>query len=368
MFKAVTGRPLVVETVDPTAPTLAGLWRRLQNRGGVGTPFLAWEWFSALAEEPTLSRHCVVLVASRRGGSPIGLFPVEIDSRCGRLRVLRCAGTEWLGADHLDVVAAPSDRDAVASAIARHMVRRLRWDLADLEGLAGDGALTAALIRELRWPRCAIRRVASEPVPVISLQGPDSEEVLRRLRRRSARGTKSAQRAGGGYSVVEDPAAVGPVLESLMEMHNDRFGDESVVFSTPELRSFHVRAATRLAAAGMARVCRLSTDTTDIALEYVLLMDDRAFSYQSGFRPDGGHSPGRTVMCRSMLTAAEEGRNEYDLLRGDEEYKSGYATGDRSDAHVRALGFTPRSAIWLARRGLHRLTTLSRVASGGPHG
>jgi CelD/BcsL family acetyltransferase involved in cellulose biosynthesis len=189
-----------------------------------------------------------------------------------------------------------------------------------------------------------------EAVPVVALQGPEAEEVRARLRRRSARGLKGAERAGGGYSVVTDPAELGPVLEDLMDMHNARFGERSGVFSTPELRAFHVRAATRLAAAGMARVCRLSTAERDIALEYVLMMGDRAFSYQSGFCAEGGHSPGRTGMCLAILTAAEEGRLEYDLLRGDEAYKADYASGSRPDVHLRALRPTPVALRWAGRR------------------
>jgi CelD/BcsL family acetyltransferase involved in cellulose biosynthesis len=165
---------------------------------------------------------------------------------------------------------------------------------------------------------------------------------------------KAARRARGGYSVVEDPEEVGRLLESLMDLHNQRFGERSAVFATKELRDFHVRAASRLARSGYARVCRLSAAETDIALEYVLLLEDRAFSYQSGFRPDVGHAPGRTVMCLAMLTAMDEGRREYDLLRGDEAYKSEYATHDRSDVRIRALRPTPVVAAWAVRMLVRR--------------
>ncbi|MGY1621152.1 GNAT family N-acetyltransferase [Geodermatophilus sp. SYSU D00965] len=320
----------------------------------MSTPFLTWEWFSALSEEPTLSRHSVVLVARDRDGAELGLLPVEIVRTAGGLRTVRCTGSAELGADHIDVVAVPEHRDAVAAAIARHITRDLRWDLADFEGLLHDGALARALRRELGRPWCLPRRPCVEAVPVVGLRGHSAEQVRQRLHRRSIRGLKSVQRAGGGYSVVEDPELVGPLLESLMDMHNDRFGEQSAVFASPELRRFHVTAATRMAAAGTARVCRLSTAEGDVALEYVLLLGDRAYSYQSGFRPDGGHSPGRTVMCRSILTAAEEGRTEYDLLRGDEAYKEEYTTGTRLDVRLRALRPTPRTVVWLAGRLRHR--------------
>ena len=344
MLERTTGR-LVVRAVDPSTPALASEWRRLQERGGVVTPFLTWEWFSALADSPTLARHCVVLVVDRPGGQTAGILPLEVAPDPKGLRVVRCAAAGDLGADHLDVVAAPRDREEVAAAAARYVTRVLRWDMADFEGLLQDGALARALTRELRWPRCLPLPAQVEPVAVMDLR---SEEVRQRLLRRGARGLKWVQRAGGDFSGVTDPAEVGAALETLMDLHNDRFGERSVVFSTPERRTFHLTAATRLAAAGMARVNRLSTADQDIAFEYVLLHGNRVYAYQSAFRPGVGHSPGRTVMCQGVLALADEGWVEYDFLRGEEDYKTDYATGSRPDVRLRALRPTPRAAGWLA--------------------
>jgi CelD/BcsL family acetyltransferase involved in cellulose biosynthesis len=346
MVECSTG-DLVVRPVAPSAPVVAPAWRALQEHGGVGTPFLTWEWFSALAESPVLARHCVVLVVERPGGRTVGILPLEVAPDPTGLRVVRCAAAGDLGADHLDVVAAPADREEVAAAVARYVTRVLRWDMADFAGLLQDGALHGALSRELRWPRCLSLPAEVEPVAVVDLR---SEEARQRLVRRSARGMKWVQRAGGGFTGVADPAGVRSALETLMDMHNDRFGERSVVFATPERRTFHLTAAARLAAAGMARVNRLSTADQDIALEYVLLHGERAYSYQSAFRPGVGHSPGRTAMCRSILAAADDGRVEYDFLRGDEDYKADYATGSRPDVRLRAVRPTARAAGWLAGR------------------
>jgi len=351
---------LVVRSVDPSTPALATQWGRLQELGGVGTPFLTWEWFSALSESPTLGRHCVVLEIGRPGGQTAGVIPLEIAPGPQGLRVVRCAAAADLGADHLDVVAAPRDREEVATAAARFVTRELQWDMADFEGLLQGGALARALQRELRWPRCLSLPPEVEQVAVLDLR---SEEARERLVRRSARGLKWVRRAGGGFASVTDPADVGAALETLMDLHNERFGERSVVFSTPERRAFHRTAATRLAAAGMARVDRLSTADEDLALEYVLLHGNRAYGYQSAFRPGAGHSPGRTAMCQSILAVAREGRVEYDFLRGDEDYKADYATGSRPDVRLRALRPTPRAARWLAGRMGHRV-----VRTLGPRG
>jgi CelD/BcsL family acetyltransferase involved in cellulose biosynthesis len=357
-----TAGGLVVRTVTPSTPGLASEWRRLQELGGVGTPFLTWERFSALTESPTLGRHCVVLEVGRPGGRTAGVLPLEVAPGPHGLRVVRCAGAAELGADHLDVVAAPRDREEVAVTAARYVTRELRWDLADFEGLLQGGALDRALQEELRWPRCLSLPPEVEQVAVLDLR---SDEARQRLVRRSARGLTWARQAGGGFSSVTDPAEVGAALESLMDLHNERFGERSVVFSTPARRAFHLTAATRLAEAGMARVDRLSTANQDLALEYVLLHEDRAYGYRSAFRPGVGHSPGRTAMCQSILALASEGRVEYDFLRGDEEYKADYATASRPDVRLRALRLNPRATGWLAGRlGSRLVRTLDRRRAG----
>jgi CelD/BcsL family acetyltransferase involved in cellulose biosynthesis len=96
-----------------------------------------------------------------------------------------------------------------------------------------------------------------------------------------------------------------------------------------------------------------------------LLHEDRAYAYQSAFRPGVGHSPGRTVMCQAILDLAGEGLVEYDFLRGDEDYKADYATGSRPDVRLRALRPTPRAAGWLAGRlGRRVATALDRRRRG----
>jgi CelD/BcsL family acetyltransferase involved in cellulose biosynthesis len=100
-------------------------------------------------------------------------------------------------------------------------------------------------------------------------------------------------------------------------------------------------------------------------MEYVLLLEDRAFGYQSGFLPEAAHAPGRTVMCSSILTALDEGRRLYDFLRGDEAYKAEYATAHHDDVRIQAVRVSPATAGWAARILLRKLASASRRGAGG---
>jgi CelD/BcsL family acetyltransferase involved in cellulose biosynthesis len=363
---------LRVERCTVTDDVVGATWRRLQAEDAVPVPFLTFEWCSSLAEVPEAWNRLTVLLV-RRDAEPIALFPIEwrqgFDGRFGRmpeqLVAVGPAGWQWLAPDHLDVVAAPQDREAAAEAISHHLMRHADWDVADFQGLAGGGALAAALSRRVRSPRFAVRSTQQHS-PVVTLGQRSEQELLpsRNLRQQIRRGLRSAQRRGGGLSVATDPDEVALLLKDMMQLHNARFGSSSRVFATPARRRFHILAARRLAAAGRARIYRLSSGEEHAALLYALSHGRRLYYYSLGIAPDRSPSPGRTVIGQAVLSAAAEGFEEFDLLRGDHDFKWRFADHGRADLTVRALRLTPRNAVFTSpllvrhlvrrvKRGIH---------------
>ncbi len=357
-----------VERRAITDSVVADTWRRLQAAGGVPVPFMTYEWCSSLAEVPEAWSRLAVLLA-RRDSQPVALFPVEwtlgFEGRLGRwaqhLVALGPAGWQWLAPDRLDVVALPADRHGAAQAIGRHLVDHADWDLADFQGLDDGGALASALLGTLRYPSFAAWP-KREDSPAVSLAGRNEHELLpsRNLRQQVRRGLRIAQRSGGGLEIVCDPERVAHLLEDLMVLHNARFGYRSRVFSTDARRRFHVLAATRLAAVGMARIYRLSSDGAHAALLYALIRERCIYYYSMGVAPDRGLSPGRTILGQAVLSAAEEGFEQFDLLRGDHDFKWRFADQTLTDLKIQALRLTPRNVVLasplLSRRIRRRLS------------
>lgn len=346
--------------VQPLAladPRVALAWRQLQAAGGVSSPFLVWELFSALAKIPELSGGAQVLVVDD-GHRPVGLLPVEPRDGPSGLPALGLT-PPWLGADHLDVVAEPRDRPAVAGAVVRHLAARTDWQLLDLDGLDQSGALTGQLGRILRPPRFLPLPPIGIPVPCVAL--PDRTESLRsNAIKEAARKLRSIERGGGGFSVVSSPERVAGLLEELMGLHNQRFGAVSAVFSTEARRRFHLLAAHNMAEAGMARIYRLVVDGANAGLQYDFVLGDRVYFYQSGIEPTAGRSPGLVVLGSAIRSAADEGFAEFDLLRGDEPYKLRFSTGTRQDLRLVVLRVTAAAALrggtWAAGRAVRLLT------------
>ncbi|CAN5254537.1 GNAT family N-acetyltransferase [soil metagenome] len=336
--------PVTVVAVTPGDPAVRAVWCGLQERGGVSSPFLSWEWFSALADQPDLARAVRVLVV-RDASRPIGLLPLEWARSARGLRTVGIPGWRWLAPDHLDVVATAGHRRVVAQALTDHLAGRRDWDVLDLEGLDSEGSLATAVRGLLRPPRFLPRGPEPVTAPYVDLRSRPRERLVtsRKLRSQVRRTLREAEAAGGGLSTERDPGRVEALVDELMRLHNARLGAVSEVFATSARRRFHRLAARRLAGAGHARVYRLATGSGSAGLGYALSWDDRLLFYAMGIDPGAALSPGMTLVGQALAGAADEGFAELDLLRGEEAYKLRLATGVRRDVRLRVLRPSPRT-------------------------
>jgi CelD/BcsL family acetyltransferase involved in cellulose biosynthesis len=119
------------------------------------------------------------------------------------------------------------------------------------------------------------------------------------------------------------------------------------------------------------RLLLLCVDGAPIAAWYGWMIGGRYAYYQAGFDPAWSRSsPGLVLLAETVRIATEEGAREYDLLRGDEDFKFRFAAGTRTGrslsmavpGHPAALR---ASAANLARLAWHRLPERSRMRLRG---
>jgi CelD/BcsL family acetyltransferase involved in cellulose biosynthesis len=121
-------------------------------------------------------------------------------------------------------------------------------------------------------------------------------------------------------------------IDLVMELHNSRWRGRggSDAFHTPGLVAFH-REFSRLALKrGWLRLYVLRLNQKPAACLYGFLYGKTFYFYQSGLDPAfQKQSVGLVSMGLGIKSAIEEGAEEYDLLHGNEEYKSHWSGKSR---------------------------------------
>ena len=106
--------------------------------------------------------------------------------------------------------------------------------------------------------------------------------------------------------------------------NSNTFG--STAFRTSSLRAFHEDATRRMLESGRLRLHTLRLDGAPAAVTYCFAHHNRYFLYQHGFNERfRRHSVGLVALACTIRAAIEEGALEFDMLYGDEPYKSLWA-------------------------------------------
>jgi len=330
---------------------LAVAWDDLAADQPLPTPFLRSWWLEhAPAGE-------LVVVCCLAGGRLVGGLALERDRvGAGPLAIerLRSPGQGVLAPDHLDLIATPEHRDAVAAAVLGWM-RRPGSRVVDLDGLAAEGTLGAVLGGEERGRTGAPWAALPEDAAAYLAARPG------RLRSTVDRTGKRLARAGARHRAVPIEEAE-RALDDLARLHEGRWADESAFLAGwPRFR----RAALAGMRAGEVTLDEVVTaDGSVVATELDFVVAGRTSFYQAG-RDTSREWRGAGSVLRAEIVrrAIDAGHREYDLLRGDEPYKADWADRRREVVRLRR-GFGPLGlAAVAADRGRARVGTLSRAAS-----
>lgn len=336
---------------DGAAPgELDAEWRAIAEQRG--SAFMLPEWYAAWMRhygERADGRIMPVLDADR---NLLGLMPlVQMGG------ALRFAGAN-LG-DRFQPIAPLRSEDAVAAAIAPqleqaryvvldHVDRSDRW----------PAAIQAASQRPLR--RITTR---TDVLPFIDLAGLSWEDYLgsrsRNFRSQVRRKMRKLEREHDAtFRRTEDATELAADLDTFFELHDARWsprGGSSL--SSERARSFHRDFAASLLERGWLRLWFLELDGEPVATWYGWSFGGRYAYYLGGFAPEWTEqSVGFVLLAHTIRAATEEGADEYDLLRGGEEYKARFATGERHvETVVLVAAASPARALVWAEAELWRL-------------
>lgn len=322
-------------------------WTRLAEASR--NVFATWEWAETWLRHHGHGREVTIAIFSR-AGDVVGILPLIHGSRHLRL-VTRLVGHG--PADEAGPICAAADREEVAAAVPEAL-RRAGRRIVLLERLPAWTDWAGAL---------GGRVVAGEASPVLALPAGTWDDLLagwsanrrgqaRRLERQLARTHAHT------YALTTDEAALDADLDALFSLHRARW-EEVTPFVAEQ--AFHRDFARTALRQGWLRLRRMEIDGRPVAAWYGLRFGDVESYYQAGrdpaFESDG---VGRALLLHSIRAALESGATEYRFLRGNEAFKTRFATDDQGIVSV-AVGRDPVSRGLIAMGDRMRRSPIRRT-------
>lgn len=327
---------IAVELIDDE-PGLAGVipdWRRLAEARG--NAFLTPEWFLASLRCGGDGWRPLVAVVRDEGGGLRGLLPFARPPRRRERRLLlggpiRC--------DLLHPVAEPADEEVVGTAAAAAVVARCRRPLLVLGNAGPNTAWWRAIAAS---GRLAAIDGPENVLPCIDLTGLDWDGYLaersRGLRSQIGRKMRNLHRDHKvKLRLTANQQELDKDLPTLFRLHDARWRERpgASSLSDPLLRDFHADFCSAALARGWLRLLTLEVDETPAASWYGWRLGDRWSYYQAGFDPAWSrHSVGLLILAESIKEAIADGASGYDMLLGDEAFKSRFAGSCRRARRV----------------------------------
>jgi CelD/BcsL family acetyltransferase involved in cellulose biosynthesis len=312
-------------------------WNDLVRRSCNDTLFLTWEWQSTWWKH--LGEGDLLLLGFRADGCLVGIAPLFRTETADGQTVIHMVGCRDVS-DYLDLIVEEGQEEAVYSALLDYLATEApEWDLVDLCNIPQD-SLTSVRLRELAEARGYQTLVETEDVcPLIhlpatwddylmSIDKKQRHEIRRKLRR--AEGVADTR-----FVVVGPEHDLRAEMETFIDLHQ-KSAPEKDKFMDPTMQEFFYDAAQVLQGAGWLQLAFIEINGVKAATLLNFDYGNDILVYNSGFDPQEFYqlSPGILVTARSIEYAIELGRDTFDFLRGDEEYK--YRFGAQ-DTEVRRL-------------------------------
>ena len=332
----------------PIEPLLAD-WERLFEADDEATPFSSPGWARAWWRHWAGDAGAFV-VTVRRDGRLVGLAPLVLGRR-GPFRVLTEAGRP--PGNYWDVLAEPDVRPEAAAAVMRELAaHRSEWHALLLGGVR-EGSATEHAVLAAGLP---LRRRRPTPYPGIDLPGTFDDYLagLPRKRRKDLR--RHLRRLDDGQLElrhVRDPADLRAAMDRWQDIRvrwwRDRGKDMDPEHASARFLDFMHDAMAELVPAGLGEVWELRQDGQVVGVEVNLADRRRYYSWMGAYDPAVSHlGLGKLAIGESIRESIEAGREYYDLMVGDEDYKYWYGATDRHCRWTMVGNGRPRSRVALA--------------------
>lgn len=313
-------RPLLVrEVATRDLETLWGICDELAASMAYPSYFCSADWLrAAVANLPKSQRPVVLTVIA--GNRISAVLPLET-----RRNALGGRDFHFLGAsfypDPVGILCSPGDRGPSVCAIRNHLAGIPGWDRL---------VLTSALKDEIAAWELSARPCSVAPFRRLSGNFELLLQDLSAKKRYNLRANvRRVKEAGAEMVVSTDCGSRKLLLEAFFTLHRKRISERNVSSSVDGegVRAFHTML---VETSEKARLYGLLLGQELIAVIYGFEFCNRFFYYQVAHDPAyGTMSPGSALLFLVVQDCCDRGLSEFNLLQGDEPYKSTWANESR---------------------------------------
>jgi CelD/BcsL family acetyltransferase involved in cellulose biosynthesis len=344
-------------------------WTDLLESSTSDCLFLTWEWLHTWWKHLAEGRQASIL-AVRCGSTLAALAPF-----CVRLPTLlrprlfsvqEFLGSGNAGSDYLDFIVRRGCEPGARQAIAAYLAgEQFVFDWTQLKRGGCFAAGVASILGEMGW---RVSETITNTCPFIFLAGSSWESYLSSLGAEHRYNfNRKWKRINRDYVVqfeqVRTEEQCRGSIDLVVTLHNMRWRDRggSDAFHTRGLVEFHREFSQIALKRGWLRLYVLRLNGKPAASLYGFLYQRTFYFYQSGFDAAyDKYSVGLVTMGLAIKRAIEEGAEEFDLLHGDEAYKSHWRNG------IRELGrlelYPPGTLGWMCRSSVKLERASRRIA------
>jgi CelD/BcsL family acetyltransferase involved in cellulose biosynthesis len=322
---------------------MANEWNQLLEESITRVPFLRHEYLAAWwghrggGEWPESALY--IIAARDNDGKLLGAAPMFLSKNHAGEPALFLIGSVEIS-DFLDIIVREDDLDTFLDNILAHLTGPdvPEWSSLELYNLLETSSTLSGIEKLTGKYGLTFHQERIQPAPIITLPN-DFDEYLASLDKRYSRELRRKLRNAMGYFIpvewydVEDEASLENEINDFILMMREE--EEKDAFLTEEMVSqFHAIAQAALQA-GWLKLSFLKVGKEKAAGYFNFDYDDRIWVYNSCLaRKFGQLSPGIVLMGLLIQDSIEKSQKEFDLMRGDEEYKYQLGGQDRFIVHA----------------------------------
>jgi hypothetical protein len=290
-----------------------------------------------------------------------GIAPWYIEHAPAFGRVLQWLGAGAVCSEHLSILCAPEDHQAVATALAQWLMddsadRSSEWDMMNFDCLSHGDPCMSLLLAELERHGCSVHRQPDLNTWYLPLPATWNEyrNSLSKSNRRHVKKVEEQLNHSGQLRLCtaetdEEFSRGWPLFVALHQRRQESLGHAGCFASSP-FANFLRQAADSLFKLGKVELMWIEARSAPMAAQLGLIGGNVKYAYQAGINPDMlADSPGWMIHTQSIKRGIEGGNTGFDFLRGNESHKHRMGGQPQPTSSVRVI--PPR----LGPRMLHKV-------------